>query len=153
MSAIQITAQLTGGETFLAADGAALVRSAGQKLALQLAQAVIDRATPDAPVDTGKLAGSGMATPTSDGAVAAFTAPYASDVEHGTPPHDVSIAELVGWAGRHDMRPGAVRNAIAKRGTKAQPYFAPAVQDVMGLAPQMAADAANDLRTALMGGN
>ena len=151
MADLTITVTLSGGETLLSVDAAALVRQVGNKLALAAAQSVIDTATPNVPVDRGLLKSSGHAAPTSDGAVAQYDVPYAADVEKGTPPHDVALEELQGWAQRHGIPAALVRDAIAKRGTRAQPYFDPAVTVVRGQLPDMAADAVNELRTAFTG--
>lgn len=62
--------------------------------------------------------------------------PYAADIEKGTKPHWISGAdfeELQGWAKRKlgDARIAyAVRHAIAKRGTAAQPFMEPASREI-----------------------
>lgn len=47
-------------------------------------------------------------------------------VERGTRPHWPPLAPLVGWARRHGVSPYAVQRAIARRGTRARPFLAPA---------------------------
>lgn len=47
-------------------------------------------------------------------------------VERGTRPHWPPVAALVGWARRHGVSPYAVQRAIARRGTRARPFMAPA---------------------------
>lgn len=152
MGDVQITATMTGGERFCAADPRELVRGVGLRLALLAAQAVIDAATPNVPVDTGLLKSSGSAMPTGDGAIAQYDVPYAAGVEHGTPPHDVALEELAGWAQRHSIPAALVRNAIAQRGTRAQPYFDPAVTVMKGQLPEMIQAAAAELVAALVRG-
>jgi len=153
MADLTLSATMTGGEAFMHADAAGLVRRIGQELAMRAAQAVIDTSRPNVPVDRGLLKSSGSATPTDDGAIAQYDVPYAADVEHGTDAHDVPVAELQGWAARHDIPAWLVHEAIAKNGTRAQPYFGPAVEVMKGEMPGMAAQAAADLRAALLGGH
>lgn len=52
------------------------------------------------------------------------TAPYADDVEKGTPPHKIEIEEIRGWALFHGLNPYAVQKSIRRKGTKAHPYEA-----------------------------
>ena len=57
---------------------------------------------------------------------------YARPVEFGARPHWAPIAPLKLWAKRvwKDERKGyALQQAIARRGTRAQPYFMPAVEE------------------------
>lgn len=54
-------------------------------------------------------------------------APYAADVEYGTPPHSVPIAQLAPWAKKKGIPVWAVANAIKLRGTKANPFLQRAV--------------------------
>jgi HK97 gp10 family phage protein len=60
-------------------------------------------------------------------------APYATDVEYGTPPHWIQdISGLKGWARRvlgSERAAYAVRHSIAKHGTKAQPFMRPALEE------------------------
>ncbi len=55
--------------------------------------------------------------------------PYAPFIEFGTAPHWAPIAALIPWAKRHGISPYAVQQSIAKKGTKAQPFFVPAVEE------------------------
>jgi len=92
----------------------------------------------EAPVDRGILRGSiftdihpGQGDVLIQGIVSTGKqAPYAEDVEKGTPPHWIKdIDGLKGYAVRHGMRAGAayaIRRKIAREGTKAQPYMRPA---------------------------
>jgi len=49
--------------------------------------------------------------------------PYAGAVQFGTPPHKVSIEEITPWAERKGIPPFLVARSIAKKGTKANPFF------------------------------
>lgn len=56
------------------------------------------------------------------------TADYAQDVEKGTVPHWVSVAQgtpLYRWAMQKGINPYAVQKSIAKKGTKAHPFLQP----------------------------
>lgn len=66
---------------------------------------------------------------------------YAADVEFGMRPHWPPVGALQPWARRHGFPAGPagdflVRRAIARRGTKAQPFMKPALdeslQDIEG---------------------
>jgi len=54
------------------------------------------------------------------------SAGYGVMVERGTKPHWPPIAPLRAWARRHGVSPYAVQRAIARRGTRARPFMAPA---------------------------
>lgn len=51
------------------------------------------------------------------------SSPYAADVEFGTRPHFVSAEQLRPWADKKGLNPWAVSRSIAKKGTKANPFF------------------------------
>lgn len=53
--------------------------------------------------------------------------PYAAAVEYGTRPHYVSPEQLAPWAQSKGLNPYAVSKSIAKKGTKANPFFQRAV--------------------------
>lgn len=53
---------------------------------------------------------------------------YASGVEEGTPPHPVSATAIAPWAIKHGLNPWAVAKSIAKKGTKANPFFSRAIE-------------------------
>lgn len=88
------------------------------------------------PVDTGRLRNSIIMKPTTPG----FTSYQLSDgvdygisVEFGTSPHHTSPKNLKGWSRRvlkNESAAFAVAAAIAKRGTEAQPFFRPALDQV-----------------------
>lgn len=50
-------------------------------------------------------------------------APYSSAIEYGTRPHFVSAEKLRPWAVKRGLNPWAVSKSIAKKGTKANPFF------------------------------
>lgn len=52
---------------------------------------------------------------------------YAASVEFGSKPHTPPLAALETWAKKHGVNPYALQKAIAKRGTKAQPFFGESV--------------------------
>lgn len=54
---------------------------------------------------------------------------YAAAVEFGSRPHWAPIEPLKVWARRHGANAYAVQRAIARRGTRAQPYLVPAFEE------------------------
>ena len=58
----------------------------------------------------------------------ASNAPYAADVEYGTLPHHVSGTALIPWANKKGLNPWAVAHSIARKGTKANPFFHRAIE-------------------------
>lgn len=87
------------------------------------------------PVDTGRLRASitpeVKANPLSNTimGVTGSNVEYAPDVEDGTPPHWVPIAELETWAGRHNINAYVVQRSIARRGTKAHKFMKNALEN------------------------
>lgn len=53
--------------------------------------------------------------------------PYAAAVNYGTGPHHVSPTQLAPWAAKKGLNPFAVAKSIAKKGTRANPFFDKAV--------------------------
>lgn len=53
---------------------------------------------------------------------------YALGVEKGTAPHWVPTEQLKPWADKKGIPVFLVQRSIAKKGTRAQPFFAPAVE-------------------------
>lgn len=118
-----------------------LTQEVGQGVT-RIVEAVATQARADAPVDRGILRGSiftrvtpGVGPVLVEGLVATGRqAPYAEDVERGTPPHWITdIDALKGWARRklgNENRAYAVRHSIAKRGTLPQPYLMPAAEAI-----------------------
>lgn len=69
---------------------------------------------------------------------------YAQAVEYGSQPHWAPIKPLKTWAQQvlgDERLAYAVQWAIARRGTRAQPYFGPAVQEMRIDAPGILRDA------------
>lgn len=84
------------------------------------------------PQDTRRLMGS--ITSSIEGAGAALTgrvgptARYAFWVEHGRRPGRYPPIDAIrGWARRHDIHPFVVARAIARRGTRPQPFVGPSL--------------------------
>mgnify|MGYP001301469456 CR=1 FL=1 len=103
-----------------------------------------------APVDTGHLRRS--ITHRVDGyTVGRFgtNTPYGPHVEYGTKAHWPPVEALGGWAKRKGIPPGAVAAAIAKRGTRAQPYMRPAVKDVEAAIPALSAMFMRDIEASM----
>lgn len=98
----------------------------------KLQEAAIRRA----PVDTGRLRTSihlTPATPGFDEYILSDGVDYGIHLEYGTSPHYVPISPLKGWSRRvlgDEAISYAIRAAIAKRGTPAQPFFRPALVEV-----------------------
>lgn len=87
----------------------------------------------NAPRDTGRLQGSIHHTITGGGANLTGrvgpAARYAYWVEHGRRPGRYPpIDAVAGWARRHGIHPFVLARAIARRGTRAQPFVAPSLQ-------------------------
>lgn len=57
--------------------------------------------------------------------------PYGLAVEHGTRPHWIPIKAIKPWAEKKGISPWAVQRSIAKKGTKANPFFSKAVEYVL----------------------
>ena len=60
------------------------------------------------------------------------TSPYGPYIEFGTQPHWPPLDALEGWAKRHGIPAFLVARAIARRGTFARPYLAPAFDAIVG---------------------
>lgn len=96
-------------------------------------------------VDTGELRRSiGVESPTNRKRRIGPAAPHGLWVEKGTRPHWPPPGALSGWARRHGVDEGAIRRSIGKRGTKAQPFMAPAAETsvpfLRSLVPILAAE-------------
>jgi HK97 gp10 family phage protein len=85
-----------------------------------------------APRDTGRLQGSisSRITGSSTSLVGEIgpSVRYGLYVERGTRPHWPPVAALSGWARRHGVSPFAVARSIARKGTRSQPFMAPALE-------------------------
>lgn len=83
---------------------------------------------------SGLLAGSILVEVTEDKLTAEIgpTQPYGPYVEFGTQPHWPPLDALEDWARKHGIPAFLVARAIARRGTFARPYLAPAFDAVIG---------------------
>lgn len=83
-----------------------------------------------APRDTGRLQGSVSHTISGGGSsITGRVGPsvqYGIFVEKGTRAHFPPIDAISGWARRHGVHPFVLARAIARRGTRAQPFVEPA---------------------------
>ena len=91
------------------------------------------------PVDTGRLKNSINLNPMITGSKK-YTlfdgVEYGVDLEYGTSPHYVSPKNLAEWSSRKLKDKNlafAVSNKIMKRGTEAQPFFRPALDEVKNI--------------------
>lgn len=93
-------------------------------------ESVANYATAKAPRDTGRMSdGIAVTQKATEYNLSAIVAPkhkYAIYVEKGTRPHFPPVRALDGWAKRHNISPFAVARVIARRGTRPQPFMAPA---------------------------
>ncbi len=87
-----------------------------------------------APMDLGRLRRSHVvaieAKPIPTFGDVRVTEPTGISVHEGTRPHWAPIRALQGWAQRHGINPYALQRAIARRGTRPQPWLEEAVQTV-----------------------
>lgn len=83
----------------------------------------------NAPVDTGNLKRSINYKVKKTEVRIGPNARYGVYVEDGTRPHYVKPKRLKKWASRKGLDPQLVAWAIAKHGTKAQPFLGPAIKD------------------------
>lgn len=98
-----------------------------------------------APVDTGRLRNSiSVESPTNRMRRIGPNVEYGPYVEFGTRPHYPPKGALSGWAQRHGMTDQQARQSIGRKGTKAQPYMAPAAEGsvplIRSLVPVLAAE-------------
>lgn len=96
-----------------------------------------------APVDTGRLRSSIASEFAPWRAQVGTTVFYAPFVEFGTRPHWPPIGALTRWGRRHGIPAFLVARAIAQRGTKAQPFFRPAIERSMAAIQGFLSDAAH----------
>lgn len=104
-----------------------------------------------APVDTGRLRSSVVTNLQPLRVGIGPTVFYAPFVEFGTRPHWAPQGALQLWAGRHGFPSGPlgdflVRRAIARRGTRAQPFVAPAARRSLPEIKNAAKDLLDDIR-------
>lgn len=82
-----------------------------------------------APVDTGRLRSSIHTTSQPLKVIVQPSVKYGLYVHEGTRPHFVSVSKISDWAKRHGANPFLVAKGISRKGTKAQPFMADAVDD------------------------
>lgn len=129
----------------------------------EVVENIADTARLLAPVDRGILR-SGIFTEVKPGSGNVFvtglvatgkqSAAYDRAVEFGSRPHWAPAAPLKAWARRvlGDERAAyAIQRAIARRGTRARPYFGPAVQEANVEAPTIFRDAQHRIAVRLQG--
>lgn len=114
-----------------------------------------------APVDTGRLRSSittaiDPAPPFPRWGKVGTNVTYAAFAEFGTRPHWPPVGALQPWAQRHGFGEGLradflVRRAIARRGTRAQPYLRPALQKSMAQIRRIFAQAMLEIRASING--
>ncbi len=110
----------------------------------------------EAPVDTGRLANSinaevdrasipgwGQFGPNVD---------YARAVHDGSRPHWPPIAPLIRWGQRHGVNPYALQRAIARRGTKPNPFLDRAWKRLQPLVPGFLGQLGRDIADRWRGG-
>ncbi len=89
---------------------------------------IADTAKEGAAVDRGEMRAKIAIVKKRDSIAVESQAPYSLHVERGTRAHTPPFAPIERWALRHGLPPGAVWQGIRRRGTKAQPFFEPAVK-------------------------
>ena len=126
---------------------AALIKGPVATFLKKSAFTIEGRAKELAPVDTGRLR-SGVQTKLGPfRAVVAATVFYSPYVEFGTRPHFPPVEALRGWARRHRQNPWAVAMAIAKRGTRAQPFMRPGAEQSMPIIRGYLEEAAREIES------
>lgn len=145
MAGQQITVHIEGLEEAIAKLTPARANGPIGRFLDRGATCIQSRARENAPVDTGRLRGSiGVESPSDRQRIIGANTEYAEYVETGTRPHWPPPGALAGWAARHGMDEGAVRQAIGTRGTTPHPYMKPAADAgetfVKSLIPTLAAE-------------
>ena len=129
-----ITIRIEGGERLQQVMGNAQFIRGPLKTFLTRSAFIVElKEKEKAPVDTGRLRSSITTVLQPMKALVGPTVFYAPYVEYGTRPHWAPKGALQPWASRHGFPAGSlgdflVRRAIAKRGTRAQPFMRPAAQ-------------------------
>ena len=128
-----------------------LVAPAVERMLRRAALTIEGEAKGLAPVDTGRLRASITSVVEPDRAVIAPAVFYGAHVEFGTRPHWPPLAALQPWASRHGFpagSPGAflVARAIARHGTRPQPYMQPAAEASVDEITGFAEDAAREIQ-------
>lgn len=107
------------------------------------------RARAKAPVDTGRLRNSiAVSTPAMRVRHIGPNVHYGPYPEFGTRPHMPPKGALAGWASRHGTTDASMRNAIARKGTKAQPYMRPAAEETTAFVQRLVPILAGEIEAA-----
>lgn len=127
-----------------------LVQPSIDRLLHRSALLIEGRAREHAPVDTGRLRGSIVSAFEPDTATIAPSVSYGVYVEFGARPHWPPMAALQPWARRHGFPPGSpgaflVARAIARHGTRPQPYMRPATEESIDEIERFADEAAQEI--------
>lgn len=130
---IELTIRIDDKRIMAALNDPELIKGPIRDFLLQSGLTVEGAARMRAPVDTGRLRNSITTELEKTRVVVGSNLHYAPHVEFGTRPHWPPLAAMQPWARRHGFpagRAGAflVARAIARRGTKAQPYMRPALE-------------------------
>lgn len=111
----------------------ALIAGYIQNMSAELAFFLEAESKERAPTDVGTLKGSIQTSlgigPGELGAIVKTGTNYAAAVHEGSKPHWTSVRNLEDWARRKGISPYVVQRAIARRGTKAQPFMRDAVAE------------------------
>lgn len=84
---------------------------------------ILGKQKQEAPVNTGNLRDNWTIDVGRFRGVLKSNAKYSSAIEYGTLPRFVSAETLRPWAAKRGLNPWAVSKSIAKKGTKANPFF------------------------------
>lgn len=125
----------------------AMIEGPIRVMLLKIALTVEGRAKVLAPVDTGRLRSSITHRVAELHALVVAPVFYAPHVEFGTRPHFPPPGALAVWARRHGFAsPYPVALAIARRGTRAQPFMRPAAEATKKEIPGFVREAAAAIR-------
>lgn len=128
---------------------------AARRAALRRTALIVQRAATElAPVDRGELrakilireaftssfGGLRVRGEESEQILVTSEAKHAVFVERGTRSHTPPFRPIQRWALRHGIEPGAVWQAIRRRGTRAHPYMAPAAERGRQVLPEIATE-------------
>ena len=144
---MEIKVSINGDKAIAQALGDPALVAGPLKTLLGSAAAVVERKAAElAPVDTGRLRSSITQEIAPLRARVYTNVFYAPFVEYGTRPHFPPPGALATWGRRHGGIPAfALARAIAKRGTKAQPYMRPGAQELERRLPELLANLARDI--------
>lgn len=103
------------------------------------------RAIPKIPTDTGFLRNANVTIFSNLKGVLENRAPYAIFVHEGTKRHFPPRHGIERWARRHNIATFLVQRAIARRGTKAIPFYSDAIRETSGEAEIIFRKALNNI--------